>query len=524
MNTSLINRLVWPVGLAALWLITWNGLRYEWQTRAIYEYGYAIPPLSLFLFWLRWTSRPGYSPARPFYTSPVFSVILGLVAVTFAVGELLRQHDPSWRVGCGLLMVGAIFVTAAWLYRLGGRRLLFHQAFPLAFTWLGVPWPRGLEVRIVASLSELVAATTTDILNLGNWVATRHGNVIELSTGWVGLDTACTGVQSLQTSLMASLFLGEVLHLRNGRRLALLLTGVGLALAFNIARVFGLAVVLSGHGVATMDRWHDTIGMIASGCTFGLLGLTAWFFVGRRLPTHQPVATQIPLFSNSAPRIARDGIWVLSAVLGALFLPPVWFHLFGGDSVREQAGPNWNLRPPGMYENWRIVEHPIRPAERRELEFTKGDAVELAGPSGQTGVLYHFFWQPGERPPMTAYAHTPGVCMPSVGWQSCAPATASSLTVHGQTMSGRLHLFQQDQRRIAVFQSVFPKPYQASVYADCGRWERLELLWKAPRQRVAEVLLLYIPMTDASTDIKFWGESALSVALATNQSVIPPKR
>jgi hypothetical protein len=46
--------------------------------------------------------------------------------------------------------------------------------------------------------------------------AMAHGNVIEVATGMVGIDEACSGIRSFQSSLMISLFFGEFYALSRG--------------------------------------------------------------------------------------------------------------------------------------------------------------------------------------------------------------------------------------------------------------------------------------------------------------------
>jgi hypothetical protein len=49
--------------------------------------------------------------------------------------------------------------------------------------------------------------------------ALQHGNVIEVATGNVGIDKACSGIRSFQATLMISLFLGKLYRLNMTRRL-----------------------------------------------------------------------------------------------------------------------------------------------------------------------------------------------------------------------------------------------------------------------------------------------------------------
>jgi hypothetical protein len=60
---------------------------------------------------------------------------------------------------------------------------------------------------------------TVAFLNLFQITAVQHGNVIEVKSGLLGIDEACSGIRSLQATVMVSLFLGELYRATWQRRL-----------------------------------------------------------------------------------------------------------------------------------------------------------------------------------------------------------------------------------------------------------------------------------------------------------------
>ena len=62
--------------------------------------------------------------------------------------------------------------------------------------------------------------------------AIQRGNLIELSTGVLGVDEACSGIRSFQSTLMAALFLDE--------RVTLL---QGLGMAVTVASLIAMTVI-----------------------------------------------------------------------------------------------------------------------------------------------------------------------------------------------------------------------------------------------------------------------------------------
>jgi len=130
--------------------------------------------------------------------------------------------------------VEAIGLTLAGVYFIKGKFWLRQVAFPLCLFLVAIPWPSLFEQPIIQGLTRLNTAMVVNVLVILGVPATQHGNVIEVSTGMVGISDACSGIRSLQSSLMISLFLGEFYFLRRPFRLLFVGLGFALAMAFNL--------------------------------------------------------------------------------------------------------------------------------------------------------------------------------------------------------------------------------------------------------------------------------------------------
>src|SRR2546423_10427213 len=117
----------------------------------------------------------------------------------------------------------------------------------------------------------IVANLTVEVLGWFNIPALQRGNLIEVSTGVVGVDEACSGIRSFQSTLMAGLFLGELYLLRWRRRLLLLVGGVLLSFCLNVVRTLILTCHASTAGIAALEKWHDPAGMMIFLVSFGCL-------------------------------------------------------------------------------------------------------------------------------------------------------------------------------------------------------------------------------------------------------------
>src|SRR5207244_441830 len=84
--------------------------------------------------------------------------------------------------------------------------------------------------------------------------------LVEIATGVLGVEEACSGIRSLQATFMASIFLGEWYRLRVGARLVLV--GIGILAAFlsNVVRTIALSISAVRSGQSAVDALHDTAG------------------------------------------------------------------------------------------------------------------------------------------------------------------------------------------------------------------------------------------------------------------------
>src|SRR2546423_1290752 len=121
----------------------------------------------------------------------------------------------------------------------------------------------------------VVANLTVEALGWFNIPALQRGNLIEISTGVVGIDEACSGIRSFQSTLMAALFLGELYLLKWHRRLLLLVGGVALSFCLNVVRTLILTWHASTAGLSALEKWHDPAGMMIFLVSFACLWVLA---------------------------------------------------------------------------------------------------------------------------------------------------------------------------------------------------------------------------------------------------------
>jgi exosortase len=166
-------------------------------------------------------------------------------------------------------------VSLGGVYLAGGLRWLRYFAFPFVFFLVAVPWPTKFEQAVIQGLMRAVSSINVEVLNAIGISAVQMGNVIEIGSGFVGIDEACTGVRSLQATFMVSLFLGEFYNFSVIRRIILVIAGALLAFGCNLVRTFFLVYIAEQQGTQAIKGWHDPAGLtILMACLFGLWGVS----------------------------------------------------------------------------------------------------------------------------------------------------------------------------------------------------------------------------------------------------------
>jgi len=486
------NGFAWLASLAGVWLWVWYYLSSEWGANVQYQYGFAVPVLFLYLVMERW-------PGRFLEQKATLESRLVLVAAwaVFLFAELLRQQDPIWRLTGACMMVSATGLTLVWLYRCGGRALVRVEAFPLAFAWLALPWPVPVEMYLTQNMLAVLTSGTVVLLNALGVAALQHRNAIELTRGMMGIDTACSGIQSLQASLMAVLFLGGFYRLNWIRLVCLLAIGWGIAMLANFGRIFFLAYKVYQFGENAMALYHDKAGYAASAATFLLILLIA-----ARLARGVKHLSEGRAGRPSLVLSGRDGFVIL---LGLFCIPLAvwaWFAAVGNGTVKTVISPQWTLRSDVLPEGWRAEDWKMGSQEYSMLRYSEREALSVKNPSGDTAHIVHFFWKPGKSMPGLAFYHTPQMCMPWIGWQETESPGPVTLTVHGIPLPCVRYRFRMEEARQVVYQTLCAggrtSAFILNPAAMAGRGERLSMLWHAPREQVNEELLVYLTVSETS--------------------------
>ena len=482
---SFTHRLAWPLAVLLAWLLAWWHLAGEWSANEQYRYGFGVPILTI---WMAWRRFPGtMSPAPP---RLIYSLVITSAIAMLTLGEALRWHDPQWRFTGAALTAGATVLAIAWLHRRGGGPLVRRQLFPLLFAAIAVPWPVPVELWTIRHLASAVTDVATSAANLLGVAAFQHGNTIELANGIVGVDDACSGIQSLQATLMASLFLGEFFALRIPGRIALTIAGAAVSFLTNCGRVLALTMLAHSRGPVAALEWHDFIGGTATASAFGLVLATALLLARGRQATP-------PHASRTAPVRMPEGIAIFAIVLAIPLAAHAWFSRFEKAAALSSTQSTWTLSDNNLPSGWSATF--VAPAKtvRAGLRFSEWQSFQVRNAEGVSAQVIRLAWKAGTRLPSFVTNHTPAVCMPSAGWTQPEPPFLLTLKIHGADLPCAAYPFARDGARLLALQSLSaggqPELRLVDPAQIPGTFRRLATLWEAPLRQITDELLLYLP-------------------------------
>jgi exosortase len=442
------------------WFELVNQLKAEWWLNPQYNYGLIVPLLALYLFWKRWRNRP--VPAAAATTALPISLILFCGALFLPI-RFVAEANPDWRLLSWVLALVVATISLSFVYLSGGRAWLRHFAFPILFFLVAVPWPVRIEQVVIQDLMRIVTAINVTFLQLAGVPALQHGNVIEVGTGFIGIEEACSGVRSIQATLMVSLFLGELYSFSAFRRVLLIVVGALLAFICNVVRTALLVWAGTTKGPKAIEAWHDPAGLtILVVCMFGLWIASLMMQRRGNVPSVETSTgnQRTPIHFNWA-LLSALATWLV-LVEGAL---QVWYR-----SHQTLMTSRWAVRWPESESNYKQV--PIASAAETLLRYNEGGGAAWEGQDGRRWMMYFFRWLPGRTAARFVKVHRPDICLPASGRTMERDNGLRMLTVNGVTLPVRSYRFDDRGVPLHVFYCYWDarSSYESVAAAESEDW------------------------------------------------------
>jgi exosortase len=263
------ERLAWiKFGIVALLIgLIYAGvlreLGLDWWNIESLSYGMLIPPLAFYVAWMR--RRVTFAEAA--VPNPRGLWLIGASCLLFLLGKVGAEFFIS-RISFVLLLVGL-----TWTF--WGSARLRSLAFPFLLLATMVPLPVVVYNAMAAPLQLLASDMATNLAQALGVTVYRDGNIIHLARISLGVEEACSGLNSLSALMVGGLLLGYLQCTRLRTRALLFALTIPLSIAVNILRVTGTAIIADNHEEFAMGFYHSFSGWLVFVAGFGVLYVLA---------------------------------------------------------------------------------------------------------------------------------------------------------------------------------------------------------------------------------------------------------
>lgn len=490
---------------AWLWFHLIDNLRLQWTTDPQYSYGLVVPALAAGLLLRRWQRFSADAiPAREFKNSAWLVILVVFLIFLYLPTRLVEEAVPEWRPIGWILGFQTIILTLYGIFLLKGSAGLARYAFPFCFFLTAVPWPTLFEQPVIQHLSRINAAMVVNVLGAIGVPAIQHGNIIEVSTGMVGINDACSGIRSLQSSLMISLFLGEFYFMKWPRRIFLVLAGFALAMFFNLCRTSILTYLAAKKGIDAVAQYHDETGMtILLACTATLWGVS---YLASIFPKHSTVSNKVgdipPRQNGSRQNFQAAKLLAINLIVWLVLVEAGVQIWYGVRESKIDPGPSWSLVLPEDNPTYKPM--PDTAEEHTLLRFDDGRQGQWQESDGTFWQAYYFDWFPGRVAGYLAKRHTPDVCLPAAGLTMSAGPTLTVLDINNLKLPFRSYVFTGPGGPFQVFQCHWEPGIDKETYAhESSRFNLIRGVWAGrgnKGQKVIEIVITGYKDSDAARE------------------------
>ncbi len=261
--TSWLPLLIVAAPLAALYRETIANLVFTWWNEPGASHGFLIPLLAAYVAWTRRALVTRY-PVAP--ENRGLSLVLAACAL-FLVGRL--------GVGYFLSSLSLLVLAAGLIWTFWGRRRLRALALPLALLAAMLPLPILIYNSFSMPLQIFASDISAELAQLLGVTVYREGNQIYLAQIRLGVAEACSGLHSLPALATAGLLLGVIYCKRMYARAALVLASLPIAVAANVVRVTGTAVLADYRPELALGFYHFLSGVLVFLVGFAMMWASA---------------------------------------------------------------------------------------------------------------------------------------------------------------------------------------------------------------------------------------------------------
>lgn len=426
----------WSI-VAAIAIAALVPVAYIWRIRPEYNDRFLIPLAGLWIAYslaekLRRLPAPGWG-------AWLGLPILFVGSASFNVAWFLHMQAGAPRIVVWWLLVSALVVIAgAVVFQFGWRHLRL-LAFPLAFNFFCLPLPGKLHGPLEMGLKEITTKISARGLPLLGIPTGRHGHVLELPSGQLGVEDACSGIRSFSALMAIACLVAYWRGFSLPRGAILVALTVPIVILANGARVITTGILQEKIGPWIVHGWaHDALGFLVVLVGLGLILLVSQGLRPRLAddPTPEdptPIQQHLPPapVSTSLPRPSADDDsedddperrleWAMSpadwrATMALLVLVPALVGaVVSTFYFRTEPAASVRLADiPTRIGRWNGAAVEVPEFIKEQLVYDRASNYIYRSPTGHEVSAWVVYWSSTDFVPGP---HSPDICWPSRGW------------------------------------------------------------------------------------------------------------
>ncbi|MCF3648520.1 exosortase/archaeosortase family protein [Synoicihabitans lomoniglobus] len=501
--------------VVALWGPLWWRLQEAWSVDPELMHGWAVPVLAVYLWSQRrrfWSGTESVSVRASRWGR--FAMVTGLLGVWLLLPVL--EVNPLWPTAqwaAGLFAVGGSIGVLAWS---GGGRLVRLGLFPLVFALTALAWPSIVREPLVTALTRWHAEIAAEIVSLAGMPAVVSGNVIEVKSGLIGVEEACSGLRSLQAVWMFALFFGELHLLGLGARVRIVFVALAAAMFGNVVRTIFLTWQIGKGGAVAGMAWHDQAGTAVLLFTFVVIFAYA-FWIARRTPDAGPVVGAATTWHW--PHVSMG--WIAIVIVGWATLEigvARWFEREHGAGATER----WAFRET-LPLTWESAV--VAPAVIETLLCTSAEELHSTTAGGRRGASLAgiFRWENDAAAVGTLInAHDPSVCMPAIGGTLEGMSPPVMVRIAGRDLVFDVYRFRTREQVQIVFNAVWDATRGESLpgarRGHSMSAERLSRVWRGQRYADRDRIVFVLQADRTAAAAEDWLRSTAAALLTVRET------
>jgi exosortase len=203
----------------------------DWNSLPSYSHGFLVPFVAILLVYLdkNKLSRIQDQPS----SWGIFFISIGVVCLligTWSGLDFIRQ-------------ISILFLISGIISGYWGLKTLKALRFPILYLIFMIPLPFIVFNSIAFPLQILAAEGATNILNGIQIPVFREGTIIHLPHISLGVEEACSGIQSLVSLLAISVLMKKLGHLEGITGFLFALSAIPIAILANMMRIAGTGIL-----------------------------------------------------------------------------------------------------------------------------------------------------------------------------------------------------------------------------------------------------------------------------------------